>query len=226
MIVSLEKKIDDLYAWQLLSPLVVGYPYLPFTGAAARPIVLAHVLNEIVVNRRRSVIEFGSGISTILMARLIQRNRLDAKVVSIEHDANWVDAMRGLLAAEDIGDAVEIVHAPLAPCDHALEGNHWYDLSVLASRIAEKRFDLALVDGPPAWETGKGMTRYPAGPFLEDRMAERCALFLDDADRLGERLVMGKWNATGAWKLKVIHQSFAFATRGDAFYADPFVYHQ
>ncbi|HEY4057773.1 MAG TPA: class I SAM-dependent methyltransferase [Kofleriaceae bacterium] len=220
---TIEHKVDDIYAWQVLSPLVVGYPYLPFSGSAVRPILLAHLLNDIVVNRRRRILELGAGISTILMARLIVRNKLDAKVTSIEHDAGWVSAVTELLAGEGLSDVVDIVHAPLVACEDALENNLWYDRTTLASRVTGE-FDLALVDGPPAWEQGKGLARYPAGPFLEAHLGERCAIYLDDVERLGERLVMGKWNARARWGLKVQHGSFAYAARGPAYFTEPFSY--
>ena len=222
---SLEAKIDDIYAWQLLSPLVSGYPYLPFTGSAARPLVLAHLLNDIVVNQRRQIIEFGAGISTMLMARLIKRNGLDATLLAIEHEPGWADQVKRMLAAEGIDTAVEIVCAPLVPCKLAKEDQSWYDLAILAERTAGKVFDLAIVDGPPAWQPGKDLARYPAVPFLMDRMAPRCTIYLDDADRPGERAIVAKWNEIGPWRFNITHRSFAFATAGEAYYTQPFVYY-
>jgi hypothetical protein len=66
----------DADAWQILSPLLVHGGYLPWTTGSMRPAGLVEVCNEIVHGDRTRVLECGSGVSTVLLARLLhQRER-------------------------------------------------------------------------------------------------------------------------------------------------------
>src|SRR5690606_36365313 len=65
---------EDILSVNFLNTLMNGYPYLPFSGSSLRPFCLNHILNDIVINNRKHIIEFGSGISTILIGRLIKKN--------------------------------------------------------------------------------------------------------------------------------------------------------
>jgi hypothetical protein len=218
---KLRTTLDDLYAWQILGPLTVGYPYLPFTGATAHPVCLARLLNDIVVNRRRSIIELGAGISTVLIGRLFQKNRLDARLMAVDHDGGWISTLEDLLKAEKLSEHIELVHAPLVPC--ALEGADlpWYDVSRLKERIGTTRFDLAFVDGPPAFEPGKQLARYPALPFLLPHLADRFSIFLDDTVRAGEQEVLARWAKLSPVPFVKARGGFAIATKGASFFTDP-----
>ena len=44
-------------------------PYLPWGSGALRPAGLATVCNDVVLNVRRRVVELGSGVSTVMLAR-------------------------------------------------------------------------------------------------------------------------------------------------------------
>jgi hypothetical protein len=61
----------DADAWQILSPLLVHGGYLPWTTGSMRPAGLVEVCNEIVHGDRTRVLECGSGVSTVLLARLL-----------------------------------------------------------------------------------------------------------------------------------------------------------
>jgi hypothetical protein len=45
--------------------------YLPWSAGTMRPAVFVTVCNDIVLNDRRRIVELGSGISTVLLARLL-----------------------------------------------------------------------------------------------------------------------------------------------------------
>ncbi len=96
----IESLQHDQYALEVLQPLLNNDPYLPFSEFSLRPSHLVRVFNELVLNDRRLVIEFGSGISTILLGRLIKKNNLNTKVVAIDHDVNWVNKVNNLLRKE------------------------------------------------------------------------------------------------------------------------------
>ncbi len=99
-------------------------PYLPWGSGAMRPAGLVTVCNDIVLNGRRRVVELGSGISTVLLARLLcQRWPRDGfRMAAVEHDARWAQWVTSQLDREGIGSDVVVVHAPLAPHPRAEQG--------------------------------------------------------------------------------------------------------
>ena len=174
-------------------------PYLPWSSSAMRPAGLVAVCNDIVVNGRRRVVELGSGISTVLLARLLnQRPPLGGfRVAAVEHDAGWARWVREQLNREGTGSQVVIVHAPLVPHPLAAPGLSWYDAAALAEGLRTamrgEPIDLLLVDGPPAHGAGHGLARYPALPDLRDRLGPGATVVLDDAERPGEQEVLRRW---------------------------------
>jgi len=214
-------KIDDAYALSLLQPLMIGYPFIPFTTASLRPFCLAHMLNDIVINGRKNIIEFGSGLSTILFGRLIRRNRLGAMIFSVEHNAGWAGELKNILDMEDLGDIVRVVHAPLGEYPLAVSGSEWYDVEKLAGAIGDRRFDMMIIDGPPAWEKGNGQARYPAFPFMKDRMAQRYSIYLDDVNRIGEQTVLQRWEEESGLGFRITGKSLAYYYCGEAYFTEP-----
>jgi hypothetical protein len=64
---------------------------------------------------RRRIVELGSGVSTVLLARLLhQRPPRDGfQLVAVEHDAGWAEWVTEQLDREGIGSGVSVVLAPL-----------------------------------------------------------------------------------------------------------------
>jgi len=174
-------------------------PYLPWGPGAMRSAGLVAVCNDVILNERRRVVELGSGVSTILLARLLtQRRALGGfRMAAVEHDAHWARWVTDQLDLEGIGHDVVVVHAPLLPHALAEGGLQWYDDTVVAAGLdAALRgdlVDLLVVDGPPAYAPGHGLARYPALPVLHDRLARGATVVLDDVERPGEQEVLRRW---------------------------------
>jgi len=217
-------KLEDIYSLALLSPLLNNFPFVPFTGASLRPFCLAHMINDIVVNGRKHIIEFGSGISTVMIGRLIKLNKLASTLVSIEHNQAWVEVLNSLLAREDLHHCVKVAWVPLATSDLVLDANKWYDTEILEENLSSAVFDMVIVDGPPAWEIGKGRARYPTLLYIYDKLSERCSIYLDDADRAGEREVLALWHQKFSFRFTLTGNTLAFAYRGESFYTEPLAY--
>ncbi|MGO3183441.1 MAG: hypothetical protein ACTIJ9_11470 [Aequorivita sp.] len=170
--------------------------FIPFTGWSISPSVILHILNDIVINKRCNIIEFGSGASTLYIARLIQTLKLDAKFYSVESSDEWLQKMKGQLALYNLEDVVTLVYAPLkeAPKEFCLnEQKLWYDTGKIESAIADiKEFDLVIVDGPFGGSTP--YARYSAIPFLKSRLSSNFAVFLDDAARAHENEIITHWS--------------------------------
>ena len=132
------------------------------------------MLAELDAGRRR-VVECGSGLSTIVIARRL-RELGGGSVHSLEHDPAWAAEGRSRLAGEGLGDLAEVIEAPLAPHPAAAPGCLWYDRAALAA-LPAAGVELLLVDGPPAGEPEIERSRYPALPSSRpaSRPAPRCS---------------------------------------------------
>lgn len=179
----------DVLAMQVLAPL--SGRYLPWSQASMRPSAIVAVLNDILINRRRQVVECGGGISTFYIARLL-RDR-GGHLHTIEHDAQWADLLRRALAAEQLSDQVTVVHAPLADTPLSLDGAQWYDEQALQPVRARAPIDLLVVDGPPAYRRDLRHARYPAVPFFKPALGINYTVVLDDINRQGEQEVLARW---------------------------------
>jgi predicted O-methyltransferase YrrM len=197
----IERKLTDEAARHALAAL--PGPYLPWDSGAMRPAGLATVCNDIVLNVRSRVVELGSGVSTVMLARLLhQRPPRDGfRLVAVEHDASWAEWVTEQLDREGIASGVSVVLAPLVPHPRAEPGLSWYDEPALTEGLRpalrgdpiDDLIDLLLVDGPPAYAAGMGLARYPALPVLLDRLAVGATVVLDNAERAGEQEVLRRW---------------------------------
>lgn len=201
------QRLDDLRALDLLRPLLPA-AYLPWTEASIRPAALAAICNDVVIRRRRTVVELGSGISTLVLGRLL--GRLGGRLVTVEHDGQWLGIVADLVAAAGVADAVDLRHAPLV--------DGWYDRSVVGKALADATapIDLLLVDGPPAWRPGAEMSRLPAADVLAPHLAADATVVLDDIHRPGEQEIVRRWARDHGWPFVVRRsEGIAVAVLGD-----------
>jgi hypothetical protein len=214
----LERAAHDARAATELSRL--GLPHLPWPGSALAPSALVHVLNEIQINRRNFCVEFGSGLSTIYIAKILERS--GGRLISFESDSGWAELVRAWLVEFGLTGVAEVVMAPLeVTSSNAAPGAQWYDEGVVSSRLDGCTVDCVLVDGPPAYHAQNRLARYPALPILQSRLAPRCVVFLDDADREGEQEVLRRWASVSDLKFETFlsRGGIARGVRGAAFHA-------
>lgn len=186
------QRLDDLRALELLRPLLPS-AYLPWTEASIRPAALAAICNDVVIRRRRTVVELGSGITTLVLGRLL--GGLGGRLVTVEHDDTWLAVVGDLLTGAEVADWVDLHHAPLV--------DGWYDRAVLGAALAAAAgpVELLLVDGPPAWRAGTEMSRLPAADVFAPHLAPDATVVLDDLHRPGEQEIMRRWARDHGWPL-------------------------
>ena len=166
-----------------------GRPYLPWTEGAIRPAALVAVLNEIAFAERRRIVELGSGISSIVIGRLLAQR--GGKLTAVEHDPDWAALVRRQVERERLQDFVDVVVSSLEPHPASWSGAPWYSRDSIA--LLPGDIGLLLIDGPPGYGEGMTHSRYPALPALADRLAADALVFLDDADREPEREIIARW---------------------------------
>jgi predicted O-methyltransferase YrrM len=152
-----------------------------------------------------AVVEFGSGSSTLLVARTLthvavkrpqQRRPLQ---VAFEHLDQYHRATADLLQAAGLREQVDLVLAPLKPLRaQAGDSFNYYDTGEALQRLAARLSDvpapriLAIVDGPP--EVTGPLARYPALEVLLQAVpVQHGHVLLDDYRRPGEQATAQRW---------------------------------
>ena len=186
---------------QVLRPLLDAQGasgYLPWTEGAIRPAALVRVVNEIVFADRREVVELGSGVSTVVLARLMRER--GGRITSLKHDPDWATWVDAQLKLEGLTEVAKLIEAPLEPTELSFDGAPWYATAAV-SELPARGIELLLVDGPPGYGDGMAHSRYPALPALAGRLAPGCLVILDDADRDPEREIVERWsNECDGWE--------------------------
>ena len=76
--------------------------YLPYTQSAISPSCTNLILNDIIINRRTSIVEFGSGISTLLICALLDERGIEASFISIDESLDWIETLKDTLRKKRI----------------------------------------------------------------------------------------------------------------------------
>lgn len=155
---------------------------LPHLGSwKADTFFLHQIVDTIETLRPETVVELGSGASSLVIAKALSLNG-GGRLASYDQHAPFVAAMGEWLAEHDL--EADFHHAPLS-IPAPKWGADWYRLSELPASI-----DLLVIDGPP-WAVhplirGAAETLFPLMPIGG-------VVLLDDAARPGERLVASRW---------------------------------
>lgn len=148
------------------------------------------MLNEIVFAERRRIVELGSGVSSIVIGRLLAQR--GGKLTAVEHDPDWAQLVRAQVERERLDSVVEVIVSSLEPHPASWSGAPWYSRESVA--LLPGGISLLLIDGPPGYGEGMSHSRYPAMLALADRVERSGLVFLDDADRDSEREIVARWS--------------------------------
>ena len=168
--------------------LAVDRPLPPMRGWAASPDFLLALTGFVAEHRPRVIVECGSGVSTLVLARTCQRVG-QGHVYSLDHSPDFAARTAATLRDWGLADFATVIPAPLS--DRMIGGGRysWYGFESLPVTA----IDVLVVDGPPE-RVGK-LARYPAGPVLLPMLAEDGVCFVDDADRPDETEMVRLWQA-------------------------------
>lgn len=166
-----------LYARLALSP-----GSLPNLGSwKADTYMLHRIVDEIEETRPQSVVELGSGATSLVIARALALYG-GGQLHSYDQHEPFLHEMERWLA--EAGLEAQFRHAPLTHREVGWQGL-WYNLTGLPPAI-----DLLVIDGPP-WAVhpyARGMAE-----VLFSRLVPGGVIMLDDAARPGERVVARRW---------------------------------
>jgi predicted O-methyltransferase YrrM len=156
----------------------------PTRGWAASPDFLQVIAKHALKNRPHTILECGSGTSTVVLARCLQLNG-SGHLYSLDHQPEYAATTKEHLADYGLQDWATVINAPLVELSLLGATWTWYDVALLP----EGDFDMLVIDGPP-WPVGS-MVRYPAGPLLFPRLRSQGFAFVDDA--LREQAIVARW---------------------------------
>ncbi len=154
-----------------------------------------------------TVIEFGSGTSSVLFAKtfkLANPNNanwcLEQPITSFEHNEEYLKKTSQLLTSHQCRDFVNLTHAPLVEFEYSGPDQfHYYDCEETIANLSaslgnDKKCVLVLIDGPPG-VTNKN-ARFPALPILLKHMSiHRLIIVMDDFARDDEQETFKLWEA-------------------------------
>jgi predicted O-methyltransferase YrrM len=167
-----------------------AYP-LPFGGGWALTADAAAVLvREIALNRPRTIVELGSGVSTQLIGRMLKEAG-EGKLYSLDHEAGWADQTRRHVQTSGLGDYVEVLDAPLTMQRFNGQEYNWYQLPEQVRKL--ENIDLIVIDGPPQSLAPNGTPRFPALPAFIAQLSPKAMLYIDDAKRPQEQEMIAMW---------------------------------
>lgn len=170
------------------------------------------------------VIEFGSGTSTALFAKVAEvisqeSSATDAsagnhrpscarttEIISFEHDSHYYTKTQQMLKARGLEKRVSLIHAPLVDWNDGESNYLFYSCEPTLQELAQKYSSheiniLLFVDGPPG--TTCANARYPAVPFIFSAFGRhKIDTVLDDASRPEEKQVIDLWKTF--WKKRSI----------------------
>ncbi|MCC6396854.1 MAG: class I SAM-dependent methyltransferase [Bacteroidetes bacterium] len=140
----------------------------------------------------RHIFEFGCGPSTLFLSRL--QHRLGATnrpvLTTVDHSQRYLGETRRLIGGDP---DVCLLHAPLAVTECAGRVFTTYHPSYLRQVPRDVRFDVVLIDGPPAYRYGREAPLYHLAPFL----TPDALIILDDANCRPEQEALKNWQI--AW---------------------------
>ena len=159
------------------------------TAFSAPPELLLRAFRELATGRPRTLVELGAGASTLVLARIIHRQRLSCRLVAVEHDSDYLAAIAQEVELEGLAEHVTLLHAPLEPL--AIDGYDglWYRREEILKETSA--VDVLIIDGPPK-KHGADI-RFPAVPIFANHLSPGALVLLDDARRGPERRSLDRW---------------------------------
>lgn len=175
---------------RLVTSLIPEDSPLPPAGSyAVRALGAAEIVRLTRDSKPKSVVECGSGSSTVWIASVLEQCRR-GHIFSLEHDPYYARETRRLLESLGLGHRATVLDAPLQE-RVAADGltTNWY--SDNAVQQLPVQIDVLFVDGPPS-TTGKRVRR-SAWECLQDRMVSGGFIAIDDARRPEEAAMLREW---------------------------------
>lgn len=161
-------------------------PLPPMRGWMASPDFLLALARHVAEHQPRIIVEVGSGVSTLVLARACQMAGT-GHIYSLDAAAEFASRTEAMLRDWGLADYATVIGAPLTERRIGDRTWTWYGFE----ELPVDGIDMLIVDGPPE-STGR-LARYPAGPVFLPKLRAGGACFVDDADRPDETEMVRLW---------------------------------
>ncbi len=179
------REVEELFS--LFRRVEFRAPLPTLRGWALSPDV-ANILVETVLREKpRRVLDLGSGASTLLIGYALEKNGVGT-VHAIDHESNYAERSRKLIHTHGLDTIASVTVAPLSDVEIPAGKWRWYDTTFLHDL---GKVDLVFVDGPP--DRSHFLARYPALPLLIEHLSPNAIIVVDDAYSPGEKEMIQRW---------------------------------
>ncbi len=208
------KKIVSASSYEYLMNQLSGDIILPYNAWSISPQGMMVLINHVLVNEVKTIVEFGTGISTIFLNNLSVKNNLGLQIISVDHDATWQNKIKQYCKAGQ----VEYLHCALSsPMKFKNHDFMWYDHEVL-KKINRQKTDLVIIDAP----IGSGSPYERAGAFeffKQEFPRKNFSCYLDDTNQAALKEVMLHYFPEAK-----LYPDFGIAGLGNLYEAEPVIF--
>lgn len=165
---------------------------IPSTGYSLQPSTINYIVNEIMINNRQTIIEFGSGTSTQIIAQCLSLIDPDAPTrtfISVDESEEWIKYVSNTITKDGNIDYVTLAHLPRSV---GKLGN-WYDEHKLSALLKGVTPDLLVIDGPSVKDVKESADRMAVMKFFKEKLPDSFVIFVDDTTRKDERALAKAW---------------------------------
>jgi len=190
-----EIKWQNHHSFQQLEALLSIYNFLkpvyPLPKSrewAASPDFLKLLFQIIVDEKPKTIVEAGSGLSSIIIGYTLKQFKINGKLISLDDKIQFTEKSREQIDKHELSDYVDIIHAPIQEYEENNKTFKWYSIESLEN---VKEIDLLIIDGP-----GPDVSddpRYGALPLLLNNLSSNAVIILDDGARSGEQKIVNQW---------------------------------
>lgn len=142
---------------------------------------IAFLWKQLQIYQPRTILECGSGVSTLLFSKYLKQYQPDGILISIEQSETQKYATEENLVKNRLMESVSILHFPVDE-----NGRYQFDISVLHQELNNRKIDWLMVDGP----AGKDGCRDNIISVLLPFMAPGAYWWMDDSFRDAELLFL------------------------------------
>lgn len=152
---------------------------------------LAFIKEYVIEFKIKRILEFGSGLSTMLNTKILQDHLKfeDYTYVSVDDSAKYLQITVEAVQEKYPNHRVQFIHAPISNINVNRTKLESYSNKVLYPVVKPLEFDLVLIDGPMGHRYGREFPLYAALPSLTDQTL----VLLDDSNRSYEQDNIDVW---------------------------------
>ncbi|HCY26059.1 TPA: hypothetical protein DIC38_00010 [Candidatus Nomurabacteria bacterium] len=150
-----------------------------------------YLINRIITKRPINIVELGSGTSTLIIVKTLEKLGYKYTLTSIDSDESFLEGTKNLLISEDVfnKNKTKLIFAPIKDININNINYKWYDLNNI--NFDFDKIDLLFVDGPVGGFCKN--SRYPAIELMKKYIKEGTTIILHDAKRLDEIEIVKMW---------------------------------